>query len=136
VYKLKLAGVEEAFRLELRNSFSALENIDDENNIETKWENIRDCITSAATETLGYRKNVKEEWLTSETWNLISERKKIKSKMLDCEDSPGLEALTDSYRDKDREIKRRARRYKRGRIEENASRAEEAARIGSTRSPE
>jgi hypothetical protein len=102
VYKLKQAEVEEAFRLELRNRFSALENIDDENNIDKKWEKIRDCFTSTATETLGYRKNVKEEWLTSETWNLISERKKIKSKMLDCEDSPGLEALTESYRDKER----------------------------------
>ena len=60
---------------------------------------------------------------------MISERK-IKSKMLDCEDSPGLEALTESYRDKDREVKRSARRDKGKRIEENASRAEEAARIG------
>jgi hypothetical protein len=67
VYKLKQAEVEETFRLELRNRFSALENVDDENNIDKKWENIRDCFTSAATETLGYRKNVKEEWLTSET---------------------------------------------------------------------
>jgi hypothetical protein len=80
VYMLKQAKVEEAFRLELRNRFSALENLGDENNIDKKWENIRDCFTSAATETLGYRKNVKEEWLTSETWNLTSERK-IKSKM-------------------------------------------------------
>jgi hypothetical protein len=55
VYKLKQAEVEEAFTLELRNKLSALENINDENNIDKKWENIRDCFTSAATETLGYR---------------------------------------------------------------------------------
>lgn len=32
------------------NIFSALETLNDENNIDEKWDNIKDCITSAATE--------------------------------------------------------------------------------------
>lgn len=44
--------VKEAFKLELRNRFSALETMNDENNIDGKWDNIKDCFTSAATDTL------------------------------------------------------------------------------------
>ena len=78
VHKLKQQEVKEAFKLELRNRFSALEDLEDENNIDGKWDNIRDCLTSAATEKLGFRKSVKEEWLSADTWNLISERKRIR----------------------------------------------------------
>ena len=81
----------------------------------------------AATEKLGFRKSVKEEWLSSDTWDLISERKRIRSKMLYCKESPELER---SYKDKDKEAKKSARRDKRKRIEDSASRAEEAARTG------
>lgn len=55
-----------------------------------KRDNIKNCLSSAATKTLGYRKSIKEEWLTQDTWALISERKKIKSKILDCRDIPEL----------------------------------------------
>lgn len=75
--KLKQPEVKESFKRELRNRLSALETLNDENNIEEKWDYIKDCFTSAATDTLGYRKSVKEEWITSDTWTLISERKKI-----------------------------------------------------------
>jgi hypothetical protein len=51
--------------------------MDGENNIDKKWENIRECFTSAATETLEYMNNVKEEWSSSETWNLISESQRF-----------------------------------------------------------
>ncbi len=78
VNKLKQLEVKEAFKLELRNRFSALETMNDENNIDGKWDNIKDCFTSAATDTLGYRKSVKEEWITSDTWTLISERSDLK----------------------------------------------------------
>lgn len=130
VNKLKQLEVKEAFKLELRNRFSALETMNDENNIDGKWDNIKDCFTSAATDTLGYRKSVKEEWITSDTWTLISERKKIRSKILDCKDNTEMESLSKSYRDKDREVKRSARRDKRKRIQDSACRAEEAARTG------
>ena len=79
---------------------------------------------------LGYRKSAKEECLSADTWNLISETKKIRSKILDCKESPELETLSRSYKDKDREVKKSARRDKRKRIDDSACRAEEAARSG------
>lgn len=40
--------------------------------------------------------------------------------MLDCKDNTNIESLSKSYRDKNREVKRCARRAKRKRIEDNA----------------
>lgn len=97
VNKLKQPEKKEAFnQLELMNRFSTLETMDDENNIDEKWDNIKDCLTSAATNTLEYRKSVEEEWITSDTWTLISKRKKIRSTVLDCKDNTGLESLSKS----------------------------------------
>ena len=62
--------------------------------------------------------------------DIREEKDSIRSKMLDCKDSPELETLSRSYKDKDREVKKSARRDKRKRIEDSASRAEEAARTG------
>lgn len=42
-----------------------------ENNIDEKWNNIKDSLTSAVAKTLGY--GVKEKWIKSDTWILISE---------------------------------------------------------------
>lgn len=39
-----------AFKLELRNTFSALDTLNDENNIDEMLDNIKDRLTTAATE--------------------------------------------------------------------------------------
>lgn len=68
--------------------------------------------SSAASDTLGYRKSAKEEWITLDTWTLILERKKIRSKILDCKNNTEMKSLSKSYRDKDKEVKRSERRDK------------------------
>lgn len=63
-----------------------------ENNIDEKWNNIKDSLTSAVAKTLGY--GVKEKWIKSDTWILISEIKKIRSNNFHCKTTqrwnPGL----------------------------------------------
>ena len=115
VNKLKQPEVQEAFKLDLRNKFSALEFKDEEKSINEKWKNIKDCITLTETEILGYRKSMKEEWLSSSTWRFISERKKIKSKIINSKDCSRRENLSETYKNKDREVKS-ARRDKRQHI--------------------
>lgn len=68
--------------------------------------------SSAASDTLGYRKSAKEEWITLDTWTLILERKKIRSKILDCKNNTEMKSLSKSYREKDKEVKRSERRDK------------------------
>lgn len=96
----------------MRNKFSELETMNDETKIDKKWDNIKECFTSAASDTLGYRKSAKEEWITLDTWTLILERKKIRSKILDCKNNTEMKSLSKSYREKDKEVKRSERRDK------------------------
>lgn len=83
--------------------------MNDENNIDGKWDNIKDCFIFVVIDILGYRKSVKEEWIILDIWILILERKKIRFKILDCKDNIEMEFLLKFYRDKDREVKRSVR---------------------------
>lgn len=85
-----------------------------ENNIDEKWKNIKDSLTSAVAKTLGY--GVKEKWIKSDTWILISERKKIRSNNFHCKDNTEMEYLLNLYRNRNREVNRNARRGRRKRI--------------------
>lgn len=45
--------MKEYFKLELRNRFSISKIMDDENDINEKWNNTKDYLTSVASDTLG-----------------------------------------------------------------------------------
>lgn len=131
VHKLKQPEVINEFTLKLRNRFSALETEDQ--TIPEKWNNITTAFISAAEETIGYRKNAKEEWLTDGTWKLIEDRRTIRGKIHDSIDENRKEQLSKSYREKDKDVKKSVRKDKRTRMEKNATKAEEAARKGDMR---
>ena len=60
--------MKKAFKLELKNRFSALDNTDteDHDNIQEKWNTIKKTYVEAAVDTIGYRTKKNKEWLTSE----------------------------------------------------------------------
>ena len=74
--------MEKAFKLELRNRFSALDNTDtaDHDNIQEKWNTIMKAYAKAVVNTVRYRTKENKDWLTSETWKHIEEIKKHKAK--------------------------------------------------------
>ena len=76
--------MEKTFKLELKNRFSALDNTDteDHDNIQDNWNTIKKTYVEAAVNTIGYRIKKNKEWLTSETWKNIEERKNIKLRMI------------------------------------------------------
>ncbi|XP_035677191.1 uncharacterized protein LOC118416215 [Branchiostoma floridae] len=127
--KLRKPEIRREFALELRNRFKALENLVDEeepNVVETSWDTITKVYSETAKKVLGHRKRKDKEWLTQETWRKIEERKVAKQKLLTSKTQQAKEA----YRNKDKQVKRSARRDKRAFVEDLATEAEQAATRG------
>ena len=84
IEKIKIPDVKKAFKLELKSRFSALDNTDteDHDNIQEKWNTIKKTYFEAAVDTIGYRTKKNKEWLTSEKWGKIEERKNMKLRMI------------------------------------------------------
>ena len=57
-------------------------------------------MTRAAEETIGYVKSTKSEWISSNTWKAIQERKLIKKRILDAKSPRLKERFTAQYREK------------------------------------
>ena len=77
--KLKKQETRE-FALELMNRFNILENTqeDTEDDIGKEWQNIKEAYCETSRKVLGFRKRKDKEWITTETWQKIEERKKQK----------------------------------------------------------
>ncbi|XP_065571998.1 rab-like protein 3 [Artemia franciscana] len=64
----------------LRNKFEAIDDLPED--VEKAREMIRKNYTYMAQETLWFRKPVKQQWISTETWDLISSLKKLKPNSL------------------------------------------------------
>ena len=131
-YRLRTPETRQEFTIELKNRFKALESKveEDQNNIETEWVKIREVYKAAAEKVIGFRKKKNKEWITPETWRTIEERKKAKENLLNAKSPRLIERAKEEYKTKDKEVKRSARRDKRGFVEELAREAERAAAHG------
>ncbi|CAG2240028.1 unnamed protein product [Mytilus edulis] len=129
VNRLKEPEIKEKFVIELRNRFRVLEEIDptEDNSIEKKWENIKEVYQNTSEKIIGFRKSSNKQWLTSDTWKAIDERAKLKEKVLSTRSSRLKEQTQKEYAEKDKEVKKRARKDKRNHLEERPEEAEKAA---------
>ena len=122
--------MKKAFKLELKNRFSALDNTDTEDNIQEKWNTIKKTYVEAAVNTIAYIIKKNKEWLTSEKWEKIEERKNIKLRMINIKSIRLQEQVKTAYTAKDNEMKRSARRDGRTFVDNLAHEAEQAASHG------
>ena len=127
--KLRRPAEKQEFVVELRNRFSVLAE-EPTMDIEEEWETIKNAYTETSKKVLGYRKKKNKEWITPVTWLRIEERRKIKEKLLSTKSPRLKEQVTKQYRDKDKQIKRSARKDKRAYLEDQATEAERAAARG------
>ena len=81
--KLGAREVKKEFNIELRNCFSALRIEDGEtyDPVETTWSNILRVYNETAESILGFTTKDKQ-WITSDTWMKIDERRKAKDNQL------------------------------------------------------
>ena len=131
--KLIIPEVRQQFQIKLRNRFSCLADESAEGNeqdIETRWTNIKESYKKTAEEVLGYRKKQSKPWISAASWKKINERRSCKAKV----DSTRSERLKATYREefqaKDKEVKKQLRRDRRNWIDQIASDAEKAAKTG------
>jgi hypothetical protein len=81
--KLNDAEVKEQYQVKITNRFAALENFDDNMNMNTGWENIRENIKTSAKESLGhYEFQQHKPWFDDECSKLIDKRKQAKLQWL------------------------------------------------------
>ena len=84
-------------------------------------------LVEAGKKVLGPRRRKKEEWITTDTWKKIEDRKEKKRKILSTRSARLKAQMKESYRNLDKEVKRSTRADKKRYIEKIAEEAETAA---------
>ena len=79
------------------------------------------------TTALGRKTRKHKEWITSDTWTHITERKNLKDRINQTQDQEEKHEIQAQYWEKNRKVKRSARKDKRSYIEELTNEAETAA---------
>ena len=118
----KNPNTEKAFQLDFKNRFRILQE-EQELNIDS----FNQALMETSKKLLGYRRKKKEEWIKSDTWTTIDERKATKKKLNDAKSQRLKEQLQSRYSELDKEVKRKTRADKRAFIENLADEAEAAA---------
>ena len=117
------------FSVELKNKLSSLLQLQDEN-IEDQWHHIQEVWKSTCSTVLGKKTKKHKELLTTETWVLIAERKRVKNQINQIQDPEEKRELQAQYWTLKTFVKRSARKDKRRYIEELTKEAETAAGQG------
>lgn len=126
--KLEDNRIRESFRETLEDKCQEL----DGDIIETQWSEWKESMKQTATAVLGYKKGRKEEWISSSTWNLIQEKRRLKMKMETSAEETRAR-FKGLHRQKSAEVKRATRSDKRNFYHRKAEEAEQAAGRGNQR---
>ena len=127
VSSLKDRNKLEAFKLTLRNRFSALS---EDTDLETQWKEVKDMYTDSCNEVLGKQEHRRKPWMSDSTWEKIESRKKKKQKKNEATTEAEKEVADREYEEANREVKRSTRRDKCVYVEELAGEARSAAEAG------
>lgn len=125
--RLKEQDYRDTFSASLKNRFEALTLMTEETPLEEHWCAIRDALTETCQEVLGKRERIIKEWLSSETWQKINNRREIKQKINSCENEDVKKVLREEFTQMNKEVKKSARKDKRHFYDALATEAEEAA---------
>jgi hypothetical protein len=125
-------NVWESFKIELKYRFQVLtdmENMENET-IKEKWRKIQTAFTEASENVLDFKEKNKKDWMTQQTWEKIRGRKNVKEELNACKTQARKAELQNKYAEKNREVKKSARRDQRNWIDNLSYEAEEAANKG------
>ena len=105
------------FKVELINKFSVLSRLSEET-VEEQWSSLREVWKTTCTSVLGKKTRKHKEWIRTETWTLITERKQLKDQINHTQNQEQKQELQAHYWVMNRQVKRSARKDKRRFIEE------------------
>uniref|UniRef100_A0AA85ILE8 Reverse transcriptase domain-containing protein n=1 Tax=Trichobilharzia regenti TaxID=157069 RepID=A0AA85ILE8_TRIRE len=95
--------------------------------VEEHWKSLKAILNETCSTVLGRKKRQDKEWLSTDTWKLIEERRMVKEKMIQCKDGQEKETMSSTYKALDKEVKKSARKDKRRFYDNLATEAEKAA---------
>ncbi|RUS90704.1 hypothetical protein EGW08_001508 [Elysia chlorotica] len=113
----------EHFKIELRNKFSVLSLLPEET-IEEQWLSLRETWKETCSTVLGKKIRKHMEWISTDTWTRITERKNLKHQINQPQGIEEKHTLQARYWEKNREVTKSARKDKRNYIEELTTEAE------------
>ena len=118
--------IQELFKIELKNRFQLLTDMEKVENetTEEKWRKIRTTFSEASEKVLGFKEKNKKDWLTQQTWEKIGEQKKVKDDMNVCKTQVRKVEMQKKYTEKNREVKRNTRKDQRNYIDNLSYQAE------------
>lgn len=102
-------------------------------NIDETWSQIREQIQTICAQSLGYERHESAEWLSNDTWCLITERRSIKEKINSCNNEVHKRALQISYNKLSKNIKKQVKKDKQKFFESLGDEAQTAASKGDLR---
>jgi len=77
--KLNEPDVREQYQIEIKNRFAALENLNDDENVNRTWESIKENIQTSAKESLGLHElKQNRPWFEEECLGFLDQRKRVK----------------------------------------------------------
>lgn len=126
VGKLQNERNKEQFKINLSNRCAALQV--DEDDVEEHWERIKNTLTDTAEEVLGFRNTRRKEWMSTNTWECIEQRRELKLKLNNWRTRNQKVELQAAYHAKDREVKKNAKADRKKWVADLAESAETAAR--------
>jgi hypothetical protein len=108
--KLNEGDVNEYYQVTIRNKFAALENVEDSEDINGAWENIRENIKISAQESLGYCESKHRKlWSDEECSKLADQRKQAKLHWLQDPSEVNEDNLSDVRQEASRHFRNKKR---------------------------
>jgi len=111
--------VKEQYQIEIKNRFAALENSDDDEDVNRNWENIKENIKTLAKESLGlYEFKQNKPWFDEECLRFSDQRKRAKMHWIQDPNQSNVDNLNKVRREVSRHFRNKKKAYLRAKIEE------------------
>jgi len=117
--KLNEPEVREQYQIEIKNRFAALENLNDDEDVNRTWENIKEDIQSSAKESLGldeFKQN--KPWFDEECLGFLDQRKPAKMQWIQDPSQSNVDNLNNVRLEVSRHFRNKKKAYLRAKIEE------------------
>ncbi|XP_076439127.1 uncharacterized protein LOC143278001 [Babylonia areolata] len=124
---LKDTKINEEFKLSLTKYQVLQELLEEETDIESQWQKVKETLTSTCQEVVGPKRHQQKEWISAVTLGKIEKRKQKKAAVNNSRTRAAKAKAQADFTEANREVKRSARTDKRKYIDSLAEEAEEAA---------
>ena len=108
--KLNESEIREQYQIEITNRFAALENLDDGEDVNRTWENIKDNIQTSAKESLGLDElKQNKPWFDEECLGFLDQRKRAKIQWIQNPSQSNVDNLNKVRREVSRHFRKKRR---------------------------